>query len=838
MKSWKQIITVRRTASIIYLVDHYRVSGSIFPGLEVSVDCPGSPNQHHDKSNAKPPLPSSASQFRKGTYHESLDFVQTLCETSYGLVDVFPVEDRKAALRESLVEINAHIDDAQNSGGICFPMGKGMYRVVHIPEDEAVLLNSREKAPYLICVEVLKSDAPSNSKDMSNSQKISKGGIPLANGDALLPKPPPWAYPLWTGQDMYHSGHDRMSRSTSEAIDQAMTQLWEAKVKFVHVNFSVERQSDHDNHICNSQPVSTNCGPNREGGCVCQLKDECNLEWVRVVLSAEPGISMDDIVDQDPPRRKEHRRVPSTVAIEEVKAAALKGAAPPGLPLKGAGQDSSDAQPKVADGGIPKVSDALAGELWEVKKERIRKASLYGKLPGWDLRSVIVKSGMTVGRSILLYNLFLTFMEAGLPLWLRPYEVLVTSSYTALIETIPDTASIHSIKSRFPNISSLRDFFDAKYQENSPSFKLAQRNFVESMAGYSLVCYLLQVKDRHNGNLLLDEEGHIIHIDFGFMLSNSPGGVMDSDAEGVPSEFFDYFKVLCIQGFLTCRKHAERIILLVEMLQGVVMNFVDRSGSYKADMHMTRSVNFRENRLYNVKLKVYVVSYFHSTFYVDLIRRMKAKIFMLLISYFIAGFRFPLFQGWSTDNTELEETFSSEFDRRGVYILPIFSSYYSVIFSLCFYFGLVWFFHFHKMYAPITGRGLVIVFLKEFWDHRRMIYHLRWRGKFELPIFSNLTERIVGQGDQQSINSLARLKERLMARYKFGGTGTSSTMIGTVGKRVHPVRMETCGVITSFPPYQDLSQNRTLPISPYRLDLISRVGAVGENSKSNVEGGR
>jgi len=27
------------------------------------------------------------------------------------------------------------------------------------------------------------------------------------------------------------------------------------------------------------------------------------------------------------------------------------------------------------------------------------------------------------------------------------------------------------------------------------------------------------------------------------------------------------FQVLCIQGFLTCRKHAERIILLVEMLQ-------------------------------------------------------------------------------------------------------------------------------------------------------------------------------------------------------------------------------------------------------------------------------
>jgi len=94
------------------------------------------------------------------------------------------------------------------------------------------------------------------------------------------------------------------------------------------------------------------------------------------------------------------------------------------------------------------------------------------------------------------------FQEAGLPLWLRPFEVLVTSSYTALIETIPDTvilsfqvindihvekswvlcltaltvsqASIHSIKSRYPNVTSLRDFFNAKYKENSPSFKLAQ----------------------------------------------------------------------------------------------------------------------------------------------------------------------------------------------------------------------------------------------------------------------------------------------------------------------------------------------------------------------------
>lgn len=535
---------------------------------------PGSPKERDDKTNAKPPLPyKNASQFRKGTYHESLDFVQRLCETSYGLVDIFPVEDRKTALRESLVEINLHIAEVQERGGVCFPLGKGMYRVVHIPEDEAVLLNSREKAPYLICAEVLKSEMPSNSKDTCGSQKLSKGGIPLANGDALLPTPPPWACPLRTTQEIYRNSADRMSFSAAQAIDQAMGHKSEAKMKFVNVKLSVEKMK----HQATGQKSGSS--RQREG------EQTTDLEWVRVVLTADPGARMEDIQDQGSSRRKEHRRVPSTVAIEEVKAAAAKGEAPPGLPLKGAGQDSSEAQPRA--GGILKAGDALAGELWEFKKERIRKASDFGKLPGWDLRSIIVKSGDDCRQEHLAVQLishfYDIFQEAGLPLWLRPYEVLVTSSYTALIETIPDTASLHSIKSRYPNIASLRDFFVAKYQENSPSFKLAQRNFVESMAGYSLVCYLLQVKDRHNGNLLLDEEGHIIHIDFGFMLSNSPGGVnfesapfkltrellevMDSDAEGIPSEFFDYFKVLCIQGFLTCRKHAERIILLVEMLQ-------------------------------------------------------------------------------------------------------------------------------------------------------------------------------------------------------------------------------------------------------------------------------
>ena len=70
---------------------------------------------------------------------------------------------------------------------------------------------------------------------------------------------------------------------------------------------------------------------------------------------------------------------------------------------------------------------------------------------------------------------------------------------------------------------------------------------------------MLCMQDRHNGNILLDDAGRIVHIDFGFMLSNSPGGVnfeaapfkltrellevLDSNPEGRASATFDYFKV-------------------------------------------------------------------------------------------------------------------------------------------------------------------------------------------------------------------------------------------------------------------------------------------------------
>ena len=147
----------------------------------------------------------------------------------------------------------------------------------------------------------------------------------MANGDALLQKPPPWAYPLQTAQEVYRNSNDRMSRSTAQAIDQAMTHVSEAKIKFVSVNLSVETQlpgQPKKTKLANLHGSSGHSASIYRKGVSDKLAGaghDNDLEWVRVVLTADPGVRLEDIEDQAPPRRKEHRRVPSTVAMEEVK---------------------------------------------------------------------------------------------------------------------------------------------------------------------------------------------------------------------------------------------------------------------------------------------------------------------------------------------------------------------------------------------------------------------------------------------------------------------------------------------------------------------------------------
>ncbi len=117
------------------------------------------------------------------------------------------------------------------------------------------------------------------------------------------------------------------------------------------------------------------------------------------------------------------------------------------------------------------------------------------------------------------------FKLKKLPLFLKAYEIIATGPNCGLIEVINDAMSIDEIHKKMEG-ASLYDFFlknFGKGKKRSKTFRRARRAFIYSLAGYSLTCYILQIKDRHNQNIMVDSEGHIIHIDYGFLLSNQPG---------------------------------------------------------------------------------------------------------------------------------------------------------------------------------------------------------------------------------------------------------------------------------------------------------------------------
>lgn len=270
------------------------------------------------------------------------------------------------------------------------------------------------------------------------------------------------------------------------------------------------------------------------------------------------------------------------------------------------------------------------GELWSWKEERILSKSPFRNLNGTKLMPFIVKAGDDLRQEQLAIQLISQFKkifdEEGIDVFLRPFTVMSVSSESGFVEVITDAVSVHSLKKRTPNFVSLLDYFERAFGEiGTRSFRAAQRRFIRSMAGYSLVTYFLQIKDRHNGNIMIDVHGRVIHIDFGFMLTNSPGAIkfenvpfklteeylqiicgkknVQDPSETLRTEGYRYFQELFVMGLLAARKHYEKITTLVEiMTEGTTMPCMTAGHSIVESLRHRFAVGIPEEQCINFAL--------------------------------------------------------------------------------------------------------------------------------------------------------------------------------------------------------------------------------------------
>ncbi|KAF7878887.1 hypothetical protein EAF04_000090 [Stromatinia cepivora] len=197
-------------------------------------------------------------------------------------------------------------------------------------------------------------------------------------------------------------------------------------------------------------------------------------------------------------------------------------------------------------------------------------------------QSAIFKVGDDCRQDILALQMIAAFRgifnNVGLDVYVFPYRVTATAPGCGVIDVLPNSISRDMLGREAVN--GLFDYFISKYgNEDSLRFQEARANFVKSMAAYSVISFLLQFKDRHNGNIMIDDAGHILHIDFGFCFDIAPGGVKFERAPfklttemvavmggSTEHQAFKWFEELCVKAYLASRPYTEKLSQLVMLM--------------------------------------------------------------------------------------------------------------------------------------------------------------------------------------------------------------------------------------------------------------------------------
>lgn len=219
------------------------------------------------------------------------------------------------------------------------------------------------------------------------------------------------------------------------------------------------------------------------------------------------------------------------------------------------------------------------GKKWTDVCQDIRETSPFKNFQTYSIKTFIAKADDDLRQELMTMQLIKKFNEifsnSEINLKIRPYEILITSSSSGLIEFIPNSNSIDGVKKKLPSNWNLNNFFRNFYAD---CFEEAQKNFAESLAAYSLLSYYIQIKDRHNGNILLDMKGNVIHIDFGFILGINPGNLNFESApfkltteyveilDGMDSPIFQYYKSLMLRGMIEAKKHVDSFVKIVDIM--------------------------------------------------------------------------------------------------------------------------------------------------------------------------------------------------------------------------------------------------------------------------------
>ena len=157
------------------------------------------------------------------------------------------------------------------------------------------------------------------------------------------------------------------------------------------------------------------------------------------------------------------------------------------------------------------------------------------------------------------------FKKEQLELEFTIYKVIATSKIDGFVEFVPKSKTYDDILKE--NNYQLKNYFNL-ISDNPNIYKKKINSFINSLAGYCAVNYILGIGDRHNDNIMFDQNGKIFHIDFGYILGKDPHIYfpfkitkdMVECLGGRDSDNYKIFKQKCKNAYSILRENARTIV--------------------------------------------------------------------------------------------------------------------------------------------------------------------------------------------------------------------------------------------------------------------------------------
>lgn len=159
------------------------------------------------------------------------------------------------------------------------------------------------------------------------------------------------------------------------------------------------------------------------------------------------------------------------------------------------------------------------------------------------------------------------------------YPVFPLTSTSGCISMIPQAQTLYSIRKSM----SLTNYIMSTNAQDT--IQNVRHRFVSTAAGACLLAFTMGLGDRHLENILVTDNAHLVHVDFGYILGEDPKHMQSSmritddmvDAMGGrTSESFTSFLAITKQGYAAMRLHSS---LWYQLLSSEYLIFQDKKRS-------------------------------------------------------------------------------------------------------------------------------------------------------------------------------------------------------------------------------------------------------------------